>query len=110
MTDTAPNLARGRGANFEEMRRLASKIGLCALPCWVDLWNGGYDPCVSTRPGSPYVSTNPNYVCESLETFVYINVAQGYANPSDAQRTTSTLAGTPLTYSRNGDLKLRDHL
>ena len=43
------------------------------------------DPCVSTGPGLPYVSTNPNYVCESLETFVYINVAQGYANPSDAQ-------------------------
>ena len=32
----------------------------------------------------PYVSTNPNYVCEALDAFVYINVAQGYANPSDA--------------------------
>lgn len=42
------------------------------------------DPCESTGSGMPYVSTNPNYVCESLETFVYINVAQAYANPSDA--------------------------
>ena len=68
------------------MRRLASKIGLCAL--LVLGWTSGMvaqDPCVSTGPGLPYVSTNPNYVCESLETFVYINVAQGYANPSDAQ-------------------------
>ena len=54
------------------------------------VWSGfvlsaaGQDPCASTGPGLPYVSTNPNYVCESLETFVYINVAQGYANPSDA--------------------------
>lgn len=42
------------------------------------------DPCVSTGSGFPYVSTNPNYVCEAQETFVYINVAQGYANPADA--------------------------
>ena len=54
------------------------------------VWSGlvlsaaGQDPCASTGLGVPYVSTNPNYVCESLETFVYINVAQGYANPSDA--------------------------
>ena len=42
------------------------------------------DPCVSTGTGLPYVSTNPNYVCEALEAFVYINVAQAYADPADA--------------------------
>ena len=42
------------------------------------------DPCVSTGNGIPYVSTNPNYVCEALDAFVYINVAQGYADPTDA--------------------------
>lgn len=44
----------------------------------------GQDPCVSTGTGIPYVTTNPNYVCEAQETFVYINVAQGYANSADA--------------------------
>ena len=42
------------------------------------------DPCVSTGTGLPYVSTNPNYVCEALDAFVYINVAQAYADPADA--------------------------
>ena len=41
-------------------------------------------PCVSTGSGFPYVSTNPNYVCEAQQTFVYINVAQGYADPAAA--------------------------
>lgn len=45
---------------------------------------GAQDPCVSTGVGLPYVSTNPNYVCEAQETFVYINLAQGYANSADA--------------------------
>jgi gliding motility-associated-like protein len=58
------------------------------LTCWLAFcwaWNSfGQDPCVSTGNGLPYVSTNPNYVCEALDAFVYINVAQGYANPSDA--------------------------
>jgi len=42
------------------------------------------DPCVSTGSGLPYISTNPNYVCEALDAFVYINVAQAYADPNDA--------------------------
>lgn len=42
------------------------------------------DPCVSTGTGLPYISTNPNYVCEALDAFVYINVAQAYADPNDA--------------------------
>lgn len=58
------------------------------LACWLAFcWASdslGQDPCVSTGNGLPYVSTNPNYVCEALDAFVYINVAQGYANPSDA--------------------------
>ena len=58
------------------------------LTCWLAFcWacnSFGQDPCVSTGNGLPYVSTNPNYVCEALDAFVYINVAQGYANPSDA--------------------------
>ena len=48
------------------------------FPLWTQ------DPCVSTGVGQPYVTTNPNYVCEAQLTFVYINVAQGYANPTDA--------------------------
>ena len=44
--------------------------------------------------GEPYVSTNPNYVCEALEAFVYINVAQGYANPSDAAPENFEFPGT----------------
>lgn len=62
------------------------------FPAWMAfmglLWLAGVaraqDPCVSTGTGLPYISTNPNYVCESLEAFVYINIAQGYANPADA--------------------------
>ena len=58
------------------------------MACWLAFcWasdSSGQDPCVSTGNGLPYVSTNPNYVCEALDAFVYINVAQGYANPSDA--------------------------
>ena len=42
------------------------------------------DPCVSTGTSLPYISTNPNYVCEALDAFVYINVAQAYADPADA--------------------------
>ena len=74
------------------------------LACWLAFcWASdsfGQDPCVSTGNGLPYVSTNPNYVCEALDAFVYINVAQGYANPSDAAgRRTSTSAGIRLTCS-----------
>ena len=70
-------------SNFERMRALQSCIGLL-MACFWGLTLSAQDPCVSTGNGEPYVSTNPNYVCEALEAFVYINVAQGYANPSDA--------------------------
>ena len=70
-------------SNFERMRALRSCIGLLTA-CFWGLTLSAQDPCVSTGNGEPYVSTNPNYVCEALEAFVYINVAQGYANSSDA--------------------------
>ena len=65
------------------MRRLHCVIG-GLMVCFWSLGLSAQDPCVSTGNGEPYVSTNPNYVCEALEAFVYINVAQGYATPSDA--------------------------
>lgn len=71
--------------NFRQMigaiQRNALSLGLFLIGM-MGAW--AQDPCVSTGSGFPYVSTNPNYVCEAQETFVYINVAQGYANPADA--------------------------
>lgn len=42
------------------------------------------DPCVTGTGAMPYVSTNPNYVCEAQQTFVYINLAVAYSNSADA--------------------------
>lgn len=70
-------------SNFTMMSGIGRFWMLLALAA-IPVWAMGQDPCVSTGNGEPYVSTNPNYVCEALEAFVYINVAQGYANPSDA--------------------------
>jgi len=42
------------------------------------------DTCVTQTGSPPYVATNPNYVCEAQETFVYINLATAYANSADA--------------------------
>ena len=75
-------------SNFERMRGLR-----WILAGWLAFWLASdrrTGPLCLDRNGLPYVSTNPNYVCEALDAFVYINVAQGYANPSDAARRTST--------------------
>lgn len=68
---------------FERHMRLLGALLLLASGWGVS----AQDPCdlaVTGGTNFPYVSTNPNYVCESLETFVYINTAQGYADPADA--------------------------
>ena len=43
----------------------------------------GPEPCESNGAGWPYVSTNPNYVCEGVEAFTYINLAPGYASSTE---------------------------
>ncbi len=67
------------------MRGFLSFLGALMLVLWGNVVDvAAQDPCVSTGGGLPYVSTNPNYVCEAQETFVYINLAQGYSDPSFA--------------------------
>lgn len=82
MSHTAPKalILRYMQAKTSFLRTL-SLVLVMALGQWVAR---AQDPCVSTGTGLPYVSTNPNYVCEALDAFVYINVAQAYADPTDA--------------------------
>ena len=75
---------------------LIRAVALCAILLWVCTPLRAQDPCVSTGTGQPYVSTNPNYVCEALDAFVYINVAQGYADPSNAAPENFSFTWYPL--------------
>ena len=64
-----------------------SRLVLLFLSMWSAAVLRAQDPCDTALTGGsnlPYVTTNPNYVCEAIEAFVYINVAQGYGDPGDA--------------------------
>ena len=50
---------------------------LCAM---AGLLGQAQDTCLTETGSFPYISTNPNYVCEAQETFVYINMAIAYNN------------------------------
>ncbi len=80
----------GKGLILKEMPHSGvplSRLVLLFLLMWSAAVLRAQDPCDTALTGGsafPYVSTNPNYVCEAIEAFVYINVAQGYGDPGDA--------------------------
>jgi len=71
---------------MQTMRLMILRLAMIAVVCActsAELRAQGADPCISTGTGFPYVSTNPNYVCEGMEAFTYINLAPGYANSTE---------------------------
>ena len=61
------------------------------------LYAQGAEPCVSIGAGWPYVSTNPNYVCEGVEAFTYVNLAPGYENSTQYDAQAFNYAWYPTT-------------